>query len=183
LSKREKSSPPTHPNLEFEDCISITFEHQKREEKHNTVTEESLGDSVLCSVWFAATLVRCIWSYKGTDSSTQVTAYIRNGVVEHVTSTQVINALGKVVGVIGKNCLGVAKQEMGTYSIRSEAAMAMYLGKCAVYTIMFSGQWSSKCLLMLHLQTGHANQPQCVKEDAALQELPAHSKLQPQDSG
>jgi hypothetical protein len=128
--------PHTHPNLEFADCISITFECQKREEKHDTVTQESLGDSELSPVWFAAGLDRCIWSYKGTDSSTQVSAYIRNNIGEHVTSTQVINALHDVVGAIGETCLGISKQEMGTHSIRSGAAMAMYLVECLVYTIM-----------------------------------------------
>jgi hypothetical protein len=139
--------PHTHPNLEFVDCISITFEHQKREEKHNMVTQELSGDSVLCPVRFAASLVRCICSYKGMDSSTQVSAYIRNGIFEHVTSTQVINALHNVVGAIGETCLGISKQEMGTHSIRSRAAMAMYLGKCPMYTIILIGQWSSNAFL------------------------------------
>ncbi len=99
--------PPPHPNLDFADCVSITFECQKREEKHNTVTQKSSGDSVLCPVRFAAVLVWRIWSYKGMNSSTQVSTYIRNGIVEHVTSTQVINALHNVVGAIGKTCLGI----------------------------------------------------------------------------
>jgi hypothetical protein len=62
--------PHTHPNLEFADCVSITFEHQKQEDKHDTITQESSGDLVLCPMRFAAGLVRRIWSYKGTDSNT-----------------------------------------------------------------------------------------------------------------
>jgi hypothetical protein len=135
--------PHTHPNLELADCVSITFKCQKREEKHDTVTQESWGDSVLCPVWFTASLFLHIWSYKGMDSSTQVSTYIRNDVVEHVTSTQVINALCGVVGAIGKTCLEISEQKMGTHSIRSGAAIAMYLGKCPVYTIMLIGRWSS----------------------------------------
>jgi hypothetical protein len=61
--------PHIHTDLEFADCVSITFERQKREDKHNTITQESSGDSVLCPVRFAAGLVRRIWSYKGTDST------------------------------------------------------------------------------------------------------------------
>jgi hypothetical protein len=83
--KEGKIIPHTHPDLEFADCISITFKCQKREEKLKTVTQESLGDSVLCPVRFAAGLVQRIWSYKKMDSSTQVSAYVRNGIVEHVT--------------------------------------------------------------------------------------------------
>ena len=38
--------PHTHPDLKFADCVSITFEHQKREDKHDTITQESSGDLV-----------------------------------------------------------------------------------------------------------------------------------------
>jgi hypothetical protein len=85
--------PYTHPALELTDCVSITFERQKQEDKHNMITQESSGDSVLCPMRFAAGLVRRIWSYKGTDSNTQVSAYISNRVVEHMALAQVINAL------------------------------------------------------------------------------------------
>jgi hypothetical protein len=88
---------------------------------------------------FAASLAQCIWSYKGMDSSTQVSAYISNGVVKHVTSAQVINALQDMVGAIGETRLGISKHKIGTHSIRSGAEMAMYLGECPVYTIMLIG--------------------------------------------
>ncbi len=64
----------THPDLEFVDYVSIFFERQKREDKHDTITQESSGNLVLCPVRFAAGLVRRIWSYKGTDSNTRVSA-------------------------------------------------------------------------------------------------------------
>jgi hypothetical protein len=139
--------PHTQTDLEFVDCVSIKFERQKREEKAQHGHTESLGVSVLCPVQFAASLVWRIGSYKGMDSSTQVSAYTRNGIVVHVTSTQVITALRNMVGVIGETCLGISKQEMGTHSIRSGAAMAMYLGKCSLYTIMLIDQWSSNAFL------------------------------------
>jgi hypothetical protein len=100
--------PHAHPNLEFADCVSITFEHQKREDKHDTITQESSGGSVLCSVRFANGLVRRIWSYKGTEFNTRVSAYISNGVVDHVALAQVINTLRDVVGAIGETQLGIA---------------------------------------------------------------------------
>ncbi len=139
--------PHSHPHLEFADCVSITFEHQKRDNKNNTITQESSGDSVLCPVQFAAGLIRQIWSYKGTDSNTHVSAYISNREVTHVTSKQVINSLRDVVGMMGESRLGICKKEIGTHPIRSGAAMAMYLGKCPVYTIMLIGRWSSDAFL------------------------------------
>jgi hypothetical protein len=39
------------------------------------------------------------------------------------------------------------KNEIGTYSIYSGLAMAMYLGKCTVYSIMLIGRWSSDAFL------------------------------------
>ncbi len=139
--------PHIHPNLEFTDWVSTTFEHQKQEDKHNTITQESSGDLVLCPMRFAAGLVRRIWSYKETDSNTRVSAYISNGVVKHVALAQEINALQDVVGAIGETWLGIAKHKIGTHSSRSWAAMAMYLGECLAYTIMLIGCWSSNAFL------------------------------------
>ena len=38
------------------------------------------------------------------------------------------------VAAVGNNKLGIKKGEIGTYLIRSGAAMAMYLHECQVYT-------------------------------------------------
>ena len=72
---------------------------------------------------------------------------MNNGGIENITSGQVVNALRDVVGAIGEACLGIAKHEVGTHSLRSGAAMAMYLGECPVYTIMLLGRWSSDAFL------------------------------------
>jgi hypothetical protein len=70
-----------------------------------------------------------------------------NGMIEHITSAQVVNALRDMVGAIGEARLRIAKQEVGTHSLQSGAAMAMYLGECPVYTIMLIGRWSSDAFL------------------------------------
>ncbi len=107
----------SHPELEFADCVSLTFKRQKREEKNDTVTQEASGDSVLCPVRFAAGLVRQIRSYPNTNSNTKISTYISNGMVRNVKSVHVINALRNVVGAIGKTRLSIAKEEVGTHSI------------------------------------------------------------------
>jgi hypothetical protein len=81
------------------------------------------------------------------SSKTNVSAYTSNGSVELVTFQQVIIALRNAVCAIGKACLGISNEKISTRSIRSGAAMAMYLGKCLVYTIMLIGQWSSDAFL------------------------------------
>jgi hypothetical protein len=59
----------------------------------------------------------------------------------------VINALRDAVVAIGEHRLGITKDQIGTHSIRSGAAMAMYLGECPVFTIMLIGRWSSDAFL------------------------------------
>ena len=58
-----------------------------------------------------------------------------------------INALRDAVGAIGEVRLGVKKEDVGTHSIRSGAAMAMYLEECPVFMIMLIGRWSSDAFL------------------------------------
>jgi hypothetical protein len=140
--------PHSHPDLKFADCVSLTFEPQKQQDKKNSVTQEATSNSVLWPIRFAAGIIRWIGSYPGTSSNTNVSAYMSNSSVKHVTSQQVINALRNAVGAIGKARLGISKDKIGTHSIRLGAAMAMYLGECPVYAIMLIRQWSSNAFLL-----------------------------------
>jgi ankyrin repeat protein len=62
-------------------------------------------------------------------------------------SENVINALQDALVAIGEHILGITKEEVGTHSMRSGAAMKMYLGECAVLTIMLIGCWLSNAFL------------------------------------
>ena len=59
-----------------------------------------------------------------------------------------VSALRDAVRAIGEDKLGFKAEQVGTYSQRSGAAMAMYLGECPVYTIMMIGRWSSDAFLI-----------------------------------
>jgi len=37
-----------YPHLELADCITITFEMQKKDDKNDTITQHSTGDMVMC---------------------------------------------------------------------------------------------------------------------------------------
>jgi hypothetical protein len=163
--------PHTHPNIEFADNVSITFECQKREQKHDTITHEASSDLVICPVWFAAGLVQWIWSYSDTDMNSHVSTYMTNMTIEHITSAQVVNALRHVVGAIGETGLRIAKHEVGTHSLRSRVAMAMYLGECRVYTIMLIGRCSNDAFFWYIKKACHGIQPQYDKENAEVQTL------------
>jgi len=135
------------PFLEFADCVSITFERQKKDERMDTITQLASGDAILCPVRRWAALVRRIRGYPGATDDTKVSAVWRNDRIEHVSSKELVGALRAAVVAYGEEKLGFKAEEIGTHSIRSGAAMAMYLGECPVYTIMMIGRWSSDAFL------------------------------------
>jgi hypothetical protein len=136
-----------HPELEFAECVSITFERQKKDEKMDTITQMASGDETLCPVRAAAAVVKRIRKNQGTSDNTPVSTFFNHGIIDQVTSDHMINALRDAVGAIGEARLGFNKENVGTHSIRSGAAMAMYLGECPVFMIMLIGRWSSDAFL------------------------------------
>ena len=75
----------------------------------------------------------------------------KNHKIEHVTSAEIVAALRDAVRAIGEDTLGFKAEQVGTYSQRSGAEMAMYLGQCPVYKIMMIGRWSSGAFLILYV--------------------------------
>ena len=142
-----KLVPHTDPNLELSDSVSLTFEWQKKDERNDTVTQLASKHAPFCPVWAWAALVQRIWSYPGACPETPVSAVWRSGRIQHVTSSEVVEALRSAVIKIGEDSLGFKAEDVGTHSIRSGAAMAMYLGECRVYSIMMIGRWSSDAFL------------------------------------
>jgi hypothetical protein len=112
----------------------------------DTVTQIASGDALFCPVRAWAAIAHRIWGYKGASEDTPVSAVWRNGRIEHITSYSFV-ALDAAVGAVGYEKLGIKKGEIGTHSLRSGAAMAMYLGEVPVYTIMMLGCWSSDAFL------------------------------------
>ena len=111
------------------------------------VTQLASDHLILCPCRQFAALVKRIRSYPGATDDTPISAVWRNERIEHVTSVEMVAALRDAVVAIGEDVLGFKKEQVGTHSIRSGAAMAMYLGECPVYTIMLIGRWSSDAFL------------------------------------
>lgn len=105
------------------------------------------GDAILCPVRAWAAIVKRIRSYAGSNDNTPVSTVLINGRLEHVTSAMLVNALEGAIEAVGRDVINIQKGEIGTHSIRSGAAMAMYLGEVPVYTIMMLGRWSSDAFL------------------------------------
>ena len=74
------------PDLEFADCVSITFEFQKKDERNDTVTQIYSEDDLLCPVRSWAAVVRRIRSYPGANDDTPVSAVWNNDRIKHITS-------------------------------------------------------------------------------------------------
>jgi hypothetical protein len=91
--------------------------------------------------------VKRVNKYPESSQQTPISTILNHGIIKHITSDHVIDALRDAVGAIGKAKLGFKKEDVGTHSIRSGAAMAMYLGECLVFMIMLIGLWSSDALL------------------------------------
>jgi hypothetical protein len=76
-----------------------------------------------------------------------VSAIWRYDNIDNLTSKILIDTVCNAVVAVGEDSLSFKASEIGTHSIRSGAAMQMYLGKCPIYTIMLIGRWSSNALL------------------------------------
>ena len=113
----------------------------------DTVTLMASQDARLCPVRAVAAIVRKIRKYPGSSQDSPISTVIVNGHLQQVTSTHMIYALRDAVGAIGEVKLGNKKEYVGTHSIRSGAAMAMYPGELPVFMIMLIGRWSSDAFL------------------------------------
>jgi hypothetical protein len=146
--RRRRERPHSDPTLHLADSVSITFEFQKNDERDATITMHRTGDATLCPVISWSSIVRRIHAIPGTSNSSPVCTYLRaDGTPGLVTSKQILDRIRDRVTAIGKDVLGFEAWEVGTHSIRSAAAMAMYLAGVPVYTIMLIGRWSSDAFL------------------------------------
>ncbi len=145
--KGNKQLEHDHPDLEFADCVAITFKWQKKDEKMDTVTLMASEDVLLCPVRAAAAIVRRIKNYPGCLINSPISTVLNGGIIEHVTSQHMIDALRDAASAVGEVKLGIKKEDIGTHLMRLGAAMAMYLRDCPVLMIMLIGCWSSNAFL------------------------------------
>ena len=145
--KRELSH--LDPYLLHADSVSITFVLQKNNTKYDTITQWATNDPDLCPVQRWGRLVQRIRSYPGSTDATPVNLFFdrHTNSYHYITSSNITSALRRAAHCFGVDNLGFKPDELGTHSIRSGAAMAMYLTQTPVYTIMLIGRWSSDAFL------------------------------------
>jgi hypothetical protein len=118
--------------------ISITFETQKNGRKFDTVTQWRTRHAPLCPITQWAALVKRILSYPGSTKNTKVSRVMIGTRISNITSKIVETVLRDSVKTYGKAKLRIYTHEVGTHSIHSGSAMAMYLGGVPVFAIMRS---------------------------------------------
>jgi hypothetical protein len=92
-------------------------------------------------------IITQILAYKGTNKDSPVSlAQHRNKIIS-ITSEMISNLIKDDIVAIGETKLGILPSEDGTHSMRSGAAMAMYVAEVPIFSIMLIGRWSSLTFL------------------------------------
>ncbi len=114
--------------LQTTNRISINFETQKNGRKFDTVTQWQTGHASLCPIIQWAALTQRILGYPSTTKDTKVLTVMIGMRILNITSKNIKTALHDGVTTYGKAKLRIYRHKVGRHSIRSGAAMVMYLG-------------------------------------------------------
>ena len=147
FNKDDKILKHNSPSLHLGDCVLITFERQKNDRNADTVTQWRTADKLLCPIKIWASLIRRILSYKGTNKNSPVSLAKHNNKIINVTGEMIADLCHDRVVTIRESKLGIHQSEIGTTSICSGAAMAMYLSRVPIFSIMLIRRWSSTAFL------------------------------------
>lgn len=130
--------------------VTITFEDQKNGTKMDKRTHQRTNDPVLCPVRCASALVKRIYDRvpNASEDTTLDTMYLveRRCRVSGALIRQHLRSSCTALG--GKETFGYSTGDIGTRSLRSGAAMSLFLMNHSVHKIMILGRWSSDAFLV-----------------------------------
>ena len=149
--RKKRVVPKTAVDLgERAEYVTVRFVFQKNRVKSDRRTQSRSGRD-LCPVrsWVRI-CQRVIGSLKKPDNETEVCQIgDGKGRSARVTSDQLIRLLRLTCSRYGREKgYGIAEHELGTRSIRSGAAMALFLRDHSVEKIMILGRWTSDAFLV-----------------------------------
>jgi hypothetical protein len=144
-----KIIPHTSKRLHLAARITITFEDQKNKKKMDSRTQQRTGDPLLCPALIVASLVQRIYqnvpnANENTPINTVHVAGKTYGITQEFLRIQL--RLACELGG-GTDAFGFEAPEIGTRSIRSGAAMALFLMDHHPHKIMILGRWLSEAFL------------------------------------
>ena len=134
--------------LEHADSVTIYFEFQKHDLRNDSVTQSKTGHLRDCPVKTAAAVIRRMQRQgMGDDDFIHTFLHEKTRRKTAFTAKVARTMLRDFIGSIAYGNFGLTPAEIGLHSMRSSSAMAMYLHKVPVYTIMLLGRWSSDAFL------------------------------------
>ncbi len=142
-----KIIPHTSSLIDTAQSISIRFEFQKRQQRNDTITQLATDHPTLCPVKSAARIVRRLLSEGATSDTFLYTYLATDGKQKVIDGKSALQSLRLFIANSDAADYGIAASEIGLHSLRASAAMAMYLNRVPVYTIMLLGRWSSDAFL------------------------------------
>jgi hypothetical protein len=87
-------------------------------------------------------------TYPTTNTDTTLNTFLKqDGSIHLFSGSELLSRLRRATQSLGPDTLGFNHTQIGLHSARSGAAMAMYLARIPVVTIMLLGRWSSDTFL------------------------------------
>ena len=142
--------PHSSPELHMAERVTLTFENQKNGTKMDRRTHQRTVDPTLCPVRCVASLVqriyRCVPAASPNNSINTIHLLAKTTLV---TSTHIRSHLRSTCTAAGGLAtFGFCAADIGTKSLRSGAAMGLFLMNHPVHKIMILGRWSSDAFLV-----------------------------------
>ena len=135
------------PAIHSAHSTSLIFENQKNKVKWDKSTMESTADPLLNPTRALASIVDELWKDPRTTEDTPICTFYEDGTAKFVTANDMLRFMRRTADAIGQDKLGFSSTEIGTHSVRSGAAMAMFLDNTPIFLIMLVGRWSSDAFL------------------------------------
>ena len=150
-TKERKLVPHNHPQLLQAHYVWICFKDQKNRDKIETRTQERSGDPSVCPVVRWGRVVQRVIRYvRGADKNTPLCAIdVKKSRSKFISQDFTLKFMRDVCRFYGgRSRFGFDPEEIGNKSIRSGAAMALFLTDHSSDQIMILGRWKSKAFLV-----------------------------------
>jgi hypothetical protein len=135
--------------LDRAEYVTIIFVSQKNGKKMDLRTQRRTGDPILCPVLRYGSVVRRLLRQNPLASKDTPLNTVHIGAqIGTITNDYVRNLLRTTCSSFGgKETFGYSSTEIGNKSIRSGAAMSLFLSNVSTARIMLLGRWSSDAFL------------------------------------
>ena len=147
----KQTVPHTDPDLIARSTyVTVTFRDQKNGDKMDSRTQVKTGDPVLCPILrLGGAVKRIMNTVPNFNDRTPLCTVRLNGKNKLITEDFTLKLLRSTCKLFGgKETFGFDSHEIGNKSLRSGAAMALFLMDHSPARIMILGRWSSDAFLV-----------------------------------